>query len=160
VRCIAPSVAHKFTCEHYLVNHARATSCVSCALLKSQESELLANQIEKLLVTAKPTVTMLTGYPGLGKSYTLRALRNFYLSTVPLLYVEATPQDPQPLSVWLRLVRLLLASHFETDTEQVRSIPVVAWSSSHQWTDGACGRRRVACAFPVEMKSFHGCSVI
>ena len=83
------------------------------------EGELLAAQIEKLLQCADPSVTMLSGSPGIGKSHTLRELRNFYMSKLPLLYVEAVSLEREPLSVWVPLVRMLIASHLETPVEQL-----------------------------------------
>ena len=87
---------------------------------RQQEGEMLAGQIEKLLSTAQPSVTMLTGNPGIGKSHTLRELRNFYMNHLPLMYIEASTHEREPLSIWVPLLRMLLAGHFETEQEQLR----------------------------------------
>ena len=56
------------------------------------EGELLADQVEQLLATGAPSVTMLTGEPGIGKSHLLHEMRRAYLKedSIRIVHTEAS----------------------------------------------------------------------
>ncbi|KAL1511185.1 hypothetical protein AB1Y20_006000 [Prymnesium parvum] len=88
---------------------------------RQEEAKILAGQIEWVIHTAEPSVTMLSGNPGIGKTHTLRELRNFYMSVIPLIYLETSRDDREHLSVWLPLVRMLIGSHLDGGLDQLTS---------------------------------------
>ena len=88
---------------------------------REAEARHLANRVEALLATGEPSVCLVTGEPGIGKSHLLRELRRCYSeSDVKVAHVEAQRYDHEPLSVCLQLLRSLLATFLEVPFEQGR----------------------------------------
>lgn len=56
---------------------------------RRSERELIASQIELVLAARMPSVTIITGETGMGKSHMLLELRNFYYNISPLMYIKA-----------------------------------------------------------------------
>ena len=94
---------------------------------REAEARHLANRVEALLTTGEASLCVVSGEPGIGKSHLLRELRRCYgESEVRVVHAEAQRHDAEPLSVWLTLIRSLLAAHLRAPAEQARLDPHLA----------------------------------
>lgn len=88
---------------------------------RETEARHLANRVESLLATGEPSLCLVSGEPGIGKSHLLRELRRCYgESDVRVVHAEAQRHDAEPLSVWLPLVRALIAAFLGVPVEQAQ----------------------------------------
>eukprot|EP00900_Chrysochromulina_parva_P009828 jgi/Chrpa1/18847/Chrysochromulina_OHIO_Genome00025747-RA len=101
---------------------------------RETEARLLANRVEAFLATGEPSLTLMTGEPGIGKSHLLRELRRLCGESdlqavhaegrrhdmLQVFHAEGRRHDMEPLSVWVPLLQAMLAAHLQVPVEHVQ----------------------------------------
>ena len=88
---------------------------------RETEARHLANRVQALLATGEPSLTLMTGEPGIGKTHLLRELRRLYGECeLQVMHAEGRRHDMEPLSVWVPLLQAMLASHLQKPVAHVK----------------------------------------